>query len=140
MGLLNLRPHEKNGLKLRTWQEAHPNFPMIRVLDAEGIERDETWSSSLIKCRKMQKKPKRLEHLPGYQLITLEVCLHSVFRFDPDSKLCQACLGVRRSRDIHPMFLDAQKAVYFKEADDAAKTMTDEPEEGKEDEDAEPAD
>jgi hypothetical protein len=140
MGLLNLRQQEKNGLNLRTWQEVHPNFPMIRVLDARGVERNEAWVSSLIKCRKMQKRPKKLTDLPGYQLIPLEVCLHSVFRFDPDNKFCRECLGIRRSGDIHPMFLGAQKAVYFKEADDAARTMMDEPEEGKEDENAEPTD
>ncbi len=49
----------------------------------------------------------------GGQTISMEMCLHSVFRFSPKSRECRSCLGAKTKTEIPKLFLEAEKVTYI---------------------------
>ena len=97
-----------------SWRDDYPHYPLIPLKEEDGTLAQQDEMKSLVKCTKANHRDSAKGR--GFQIITLDVCLHSVHRFSESSYECRRCLGIRKGLGFPSLFLEAKKRVMIPES------------------------
>jgi len=108
MGRLNRDPipeqPKRSRLSRITWRDMYPKFPIMHEEDSPDLPEEKRL---YVWCRKGGKR--------SGECIRLDVCLHSVFRFNPTSRRCRECFHLKKGQHFPSLFLEAKRVPYLPE-------------------------